>query len=196
MKGTRPRGRTQEEDERLKVELLESDKDKAELAMIVDMERNDLGRVCEIGSVKVADERVIETHKTVFQAVARVAGVLSKEKDRIDLIKAAFPGGSITGAPKIRAMEIIDELEPTKRNIYTGSAGFISFSGTMSLNILIRTIVIKNEELYFQVGGGIVSDSDPEKEYLETLDKARAMVYAIEQAGKNLRNTSSDHNNR
>ncbi|MFH1904055.1 MAG: aminodeoxychorismate synthase component I [bacterium] len=179
MKGTRPRGKTKKEDERLKNDLLKSEKDKAELMMIVDLERNDIGRVCEYGSVYLESKRDIEKYSTVFQTTSTVRGRLSKEKDRIDLLKACFPGGSITGAPKIRAMEIIEELEPTRRGIYTGSLGYLSFSGEMDLNILIRTLVAKKNEIRFQVGGGIVADSDPESEYQETLDKAKALFGAL-----------------
>lgn len=179
MKGTRPRGKTKKEDERLKNDLLKSEKDKAELMMIVDLERNDIGRVCEYGSICLESRRDIEKYSTVFQTTSTVSGLLSKEKDRIDLLKACFPGGSITGAPKIRAMEIIEELEPTRRGIYTGSLGYLSFSGEMDLNILIRTLVAKKNEIRFQVGGGIVADSDPESEYQETLDKAKALFSAL-----------------
>ncbi len=178
MKGTRPRGEDARGDERLKTELLKSEKDKAELVMIVDLERNDLGRVCEYGSVRVRGPRTLESYATVFQTTATIEGVLSKGRDRIDLLKATFPGGSITGAPKVRAMEIIDELEPTKRNIYTGCLGYLSFTGEMDLNILIRTFLVQEGRAYFQVGGGIVADSDPEAEYEETLDKAKALIEA------------------
>ena len=179
MKGTRPRGKTKKEDERLNNDLLKSEKDKAELMMIVDLERNDIGRVCEYGTIYLESRRDIEKYSTVFQTTSTVRGRLSKEKDRIDLLKACFPGGSITGAPKIRAMEIIEELEPTRREIYTGSLGYLSFSGEMDLNIVIRTLVAKKNEIRFQVGGGIVADSDPEKEYQETLDKAKALFSAL-----------------
>ncbi len=179
MKGTRPRGKIKKEDERLKNDLLKSEKDKAELMMIVDLERNDIGRVCEYGSIYLESRRDIEKYSTVFQTTSTVRGRLSKGKDRIDLLKACFPGGSITGAPKIRAMEIIEELEPTRRGIYTGSLGYLSFSGEMDLNILIRTLVAKKNEIRFQVGGGIVADSDPESEYQETLDKAKALFSAL-----------------
>ena len=179
MKGTRPRGKTKKEDERLKNDLLKSEKDKAELMMIVDLERSDIGRVCEYGSICLESRRDIEKCPTVFQTTSTVGGRLSKDKDRIDLLKACFPGGSITGAPKIRAMEIIEELEPTRRGIYTGSLGYLSFSGEMDLNILIRTLVAKKNEIRFQVGGGIVADSRPEDEYQETLDKAKALFSAL-----------------
>jgi len=179
MKGTRPRGKNKAQDRRLKAALLNSPKDRAELVMIIDLERNDLGRVCEYGTVEVKKFVNLEAHPTVFQTTSTVEGVLRKGKDRIDLLKAAFPGGSITGAPKVRAMEIIKELEPTKRGLYTGSIGYLSFSGEMDLNIVIRTILTKGKRTYFQVGGGIVADSDPEAEYKETLDKAKALIAAL-----------------
>lgn len=179
MKGTRPRSQDKRKDQSLKKELLESAKDKAELVMIVDLERNDLGRVCSYGSVKIEKLRQMEYYNTVFQTTASVNGVLHKDRDRIDLIKACFPGGSITGCPKIRAMEIIEELEPTRRSIYTGALGYLSFTGGMDLNILIRTILKKQDTVYFQTGGGIVADSNPEDEYEETLTKAKAMCDAI-----------------
>lgn len=179
MKGTRPRGEDARGDKRQKAELLNSEKDKAELVMIVDLERNDLGRVCEYGSVRLREPRTLESYATVFQTTATVEGVLRRGKDRVDLLKATFPGGSITGAPKVRAMEIIDELEPTKRSLYTGSLGYLSFTGDMDLSIVIRTFLIKEGRAYFQVGGGIVADSDPEAEYEETLDKAKALIDAV-----------------
>ncbi|MFH0912817.1 MAG: aminodeoxychorismate synthase component I [Candidatus Omnitrophota bacterium] len=179
MKGTRPRAQDKLNDAQLKKDLLDSAKDKAELNMIVDLERNDLGRVCDYDSIKVNTLRRLEEYNTVFQTTATICGRLHKDKDRLDLIRASFPGGSITGCPKIRAMEIIEELEPTRRSIYTGSLGYLSFSGNMDLNILIRTILKKESKLYFSVGGGIVADSKPEDEYQETLVKAKAMMEAI-----------------
>jgi para-aminobenzoate synthetase component 1 len=179
MKGTRPRSENRLKDIKLKNELLKSVKDKAELTMIVDLERNDLGRVCNYDSVTVTNLRELEEYSTVFQTTATVTASLHKDKDRLDLLRACFPGGSITGCPKIRAMEIIDELEPTRRAVYTGSLGYLSFSGEMDLNILIRTILRKDNRLYFGVGGGIVADSKPEDEYQETLVKAKAMMEAI-----------------
>ncbi|MDP6043804.1 MAG: anthranilate synthase component I family protein, partial [Dehalococcoidales bacterium] len=161
-------------------ELLSSVKDKAENVMIVDLERNDIGRVCCCGTVQVTELAVLETYPTVFHLTSTVEGKLRPDKDRIDLLKAAFPGGSITGAPKVRAMEIIDELEPTRRSVYTGAIGYLDFSGEMDLNIVIRTFLIKGTKAYFQVGGGIVYDSEPETEYMETLDKARALIQALE----------------
>jgi len=179
MKGTRSRGSSAAEDEALARELQNSLKDKAENVMIVDLERNDLGRVCRFGTVKVRELWTLEKYATVFQLTSTVEGRLRQDKDRIDLLKACFPGGSITGAPKVRAMEIIDQLEPTRRGIYTGSIGYLSFSGEMDLNIVIRTILVKDGKVYFQVGGGIVYDSDPEGEYQETLDKAKALFQAL-----------------
>jgi para-aminobenzoate synthetase component 1 len=179
IKGTRPRGATPQEDERQKYALLRSEKDRAELIMIVDLLRNDLGRVCEYGSIYVPEIVRLESHPTVFHSLAIIKGKLKAEADRIDLIKACFPGGSITGAPKIRAMEIIEELEPTKRAVYTGSIGYLSFCGRMDLNIAIRTILIKNDFVYFQVGGGIVADSNEEVEYEETLHKGKAIFESL-----------------
>ena len=179
IKGTRPRGRDNLEDKRLAKELWESEKDKAELIMIVDLERNDLGRVCEYGSVRVAELITLETYPTVFHLVSTVEGVLKEDKHHIDCLKACFPGGSITGAPKIRAMEIIDELEPNQRGVYTGSIGYIGFNGETDLNIVIRTMVITDGKIYFHAGGGIVADSDPEIEYEETLHKARALIETL-----------------
>ncbi|MBM3246782.1 MAG: aminodeoxychorismate synthase component I [Candidatus Omnitrophica bacterium] len=178
MKGTRPRAKDKRKDSRLRQELLKSAKDRAELTMIVDLERNDLGRVCNYDSVKVTRLRQMEQYNTVFQTTATVCGRLHKNRDRVDLLRACFPGGSITGCPKIRAMEIIEELEPVRRNVYTGCLGYLSFGGDMDFNILIRTILKKENQLYFGVGGGIVADSRPEDEYTETLVKARAMVEA------------------
>jgi len=179
IKGTRPRGKTQTEDAKLASELKNSLKDRAENIMIVDLERNDLGRVCRFGSVKVTELAILEVFPTVFHLTSTVEGRLREGKNCIDLLKATFPGGSITGAPKVRAMEIIDELEPTKRSVYTGSIGYLSFSGDLDLNIAIRTFLVKDKRAYFQVGGAVVYDSDPEAEYQETLHKARALVDAL-----------------
>ncbi len=179
MKGTRPRSKNKKQDVFLKKELLDSPKDKAELMMVTDLERNDLGKVCNYDSVKVTKLRELEAYKTVYQATSTIEGKLYKDKDRIDLLRACFPGGSITGCPKIRAMEIIEELEPDRRSIYTGVLGYLSFSGDMDFNILIRTILKKDNDLYFGVGGGIVTDSDPQEEYQETLVKAKAIFKAL-----------------
>jgi para-aminobenzoate synthetase component 1 len=182
IKGTRPRGKDPVEDERLADELVHSAKDHAENVMIVDLERNDLGRVCGYGTVKVTELAILETFPTVFHLTSTVLGRLRRGKSDIDLLKATFPGGSITGAPKVRAMEIIDELEPTKRSVYTGSIGYLGFNKDMDINIVIRTILIKEGKAYFQVGGGIIYDSDAEAEYVETLDKARALIRALQLA--------------
>jgi len=179
IKGTRPRGKNDCEDKRLKEELLASEKDRAELNMIVDLERNDLGRVCNYGSVRVTEHAVVETYATVFHLVSTVKGRLLPKYNCIDLLKACFPGGSITGAPKIRAMEIIDELEPTVRSVYTGSIGYLGFNDHADLNIAIRTFLIKGDDVFFNVGGGIVADSTPEGEYDETLDKAKALIQSL-----------------
>ena len=179
MKGTRPRGSTESEDIRMREDLAESSKDTAELAMIVDLERNDLGRIAVPGTVEVSEHRRMEAYPTVFQTIAVVRGKVIPGAGPVDVIKAAFPGGSIAGCPKIRAMEIIDELEPVARGVYTGAIGYISFHGTMDMNIAIRTMVMKGKDVYFHVGGGIVADSDPAAEYEETLVKARALVSSL-----------------
>jgi len=179
IKGTRPRCDTEAEDSRMKHELLSSAKDRAELSMIVDLERNDLGRVCDYGTVRVDEHAVLESYATVHHLVSTVTGRLSDRHDVIDLVKASFPGGSITGAPKIRSMEIIDELEPTERSVYTGAIGYIGFDGSTDLNIAIRTMILANGRAYWQVGGGIVADSDPLEEYEETLHKGRAMFETV-----------------
>jgi para-aminobenzoate synthetase component 1 len=179
IKGTRPRGKTPDEDRALSSELIKSGKDRAELLMIVDLERNDLGRVARFGSVEVTELAALETYANVFHLVATVKAELAPGRGAVDLIRATFPGGSITGAPKIRAMEIIEELEPYKRSLYTGSLGYIGFNGDMDLNILIRTILTEANQGRFQVGGGIVADSVPALEYEETLDKAAGMLNAL-----------------
>lgn len=186
MKGTRPRAQDPQEDRRNKRDLLQSDKDKAELLMIVDLLRNDLGRVCEYGSIKARPLRSLEAYSTVYQTTAGIEGILHKDKDRLDLLRACFPGGSITGCPKIRSMQIIAELEPQRRGIYTGALGYFGFNNTMDFNILIRTILQKNTSLYFHTGGGIVADSNPQAEYDETLVKARGMMQAIGTGNDNL----------
>jgi para-aminobenzoate synthetase component 1 len=179
IKGTRPRGKTPKEDQAQAADLLASKKDRAENIMIVDLERNDLGRVCRYGTVKVTELAILETYPTVYHLTSTVVGRLRENKNCIALLKAAFPGGSITGAPKVRAMEIIDELEPTRRSVYTGSIGYLGFNGDMDLNIVIRTFIIKDGKAYFQVGGAIVYDSEPEAEYTETLDKGKALMQAL-----------------
>ncbi|MDI6908050.1 MAG: aminodeoxychorismate synthase component I [Thermoanaerobacterales bacterium] len=179
IKGTRPRGNTPEADGRLARELLQSEKDRAEHVMIVDLERNDLGRVAEAGSVGVPEFCVLEPFPTVHHLTSTVEARLPPETGVAGLLRATFPGGSITGAPKIRAMEIIDEIEPVARGIYTGAIGYFGFNGNLDLNIAIRTMVLTGNGLHFHVGGGIVWDSDPEQEYQETLDKAAALFRAI-----------------
>jgi para-aminobenzoate synthetase component 1 len=179
IKGTRRRGASAGEDERLGRELLASPKDDAELAMIVDLERNDLGRVCDYGSVKVTAPKLLERHPTVLHLSAAVEGQLRRGLGPVDVLRATFPGGSITGAPKIRAMEIIDELEPTRRAFYTGAIGALGFDGSMNLSVAIRTVLSDGPDFFFQAGGGIVADSDPAAEYDETLAKAAAMARAL-----------------
>ncbi len=173
--GTRSRGNTPEEEVQLMEELRSNEKEQAEHIMLVDLERNDLGRVCKYGSVEVDELLVIEKYSHVMHLVSNVRGELKEDKDSFDLLKAVFPGGTITGAPKIRTMEIIEELEPTKRGIYTGSVGWISFTGDMELNITIRTMITKDQQAYVQAGAGIVIDSNPKHEYLESLKKAQAL---------------------
>jgi para-aminobenzoate synthetase component 1 len=179
IKGTRPRGKDSVADAMLAEELTQSSKDRAENVMIVDLERNDLGRVCQYGTVRVTELAILETFPTVFHLTSTVVGRLCSNKNRIDLLKATFPGGSITGAPKVRAMEIIDELEPTRRSVYTGAIGYLSFGNSLDLNIVIRTFLIKDGKAYFQVGGAIIYDSNAEAEYVETLDKAKALIQAL-----------------
>lgn len=180
IKGTVARGKTAAEDKKNRTALLHSEKDRSELLMIVDLERNDLSRVAKKGTVKVQELFSLETYATVHHLVAAITAQVRPEYDLIDCVRATFPGGSITGAPKIRAMEIIDELEPTQRNVYTGSLGYLGFDGTMDLNIVIRTVIIKNNKAYLQAGGGIVWDSDPEAEYQESLTKAKALMEALQ----------------
>ncbi len=182
IKGTRPRVGSPGADAAARGELLASGKDNAELAMIVDLLRNDLGRLCEFGSIRVVEPRRLETHPTVFHLVATVAGTLRPDVGPADLLRAAFPGGSVTGAPKIRAMEIIDEIEGLARGVYTGCIGIIGADGSCEWNIAIRTILCDAGRALVQVGGGIVADSEPEAEARETLDKARAMFEALAEA--------------
>jgi para-aminobenzoate synthetase component 1 len=177
--GTRPRGRTRGEDKRLEKELLSSEKERAEHAMLVDLERNDLGRVCAFGTVKPRELFSVERYARVMHLVSEIRGELSKGKDCFDVLKAMFPGGTITGCPKVRVMEIIDELEPTARGVYTGSIGFLNFNSEMELNIAIRTIIVKENRAFLSVGGGIVADSVAEKEFEETMHKASALLAAL-----------------
>lgn len=183
IKGTRPRGATPAADQALAAELLASEKDRAENVMIVDLLRNDLSRVCRDGTVEVPKLCELETFATVFHLVSTVTGTLLPGKTAIDLLAACFPGGSITGAPKIRAMEIIAELEPTRRGPYCGSIGYIGFDGSMDTSITIRTYGIKDGKVTFQAGGGIVADSTPADEFDETIAKARALIAALSEPG-------------
>jgi anthranilate/para-aminobenzoate synthase component I len=173
IKGTRPRA------DGMDKELRDSVKDQAELNMIVDLERNDFGRVCEIGTVKVTESRAIEEHPTVYHGVATIEGMLREDVTFADLLRATFPGGSITGAPKIRAMQIIEELEPVCRGPYCGAIGYLGADGSIQFNMAIRTMIVKDGLVHVPVGGGIVADSDPAAEYEETLVKAKAMFDAL-----------------
>lgn len=183
--GTRPRGGTPEEDAALAAELQADAKEIAEHVMLIDLARNDVGRIAEIGTVEVTDQMVIERYSHVMHLVSNVAGLLQPGLTAMDVLRATFPAGTLTGAPKVRAMEIIDELEPVRRGIYGGAAGYLSYSGEMDVAIAIRTGVIKNGLLFAQAAAGIVADSDPEKEWMETEHKARAVLRAAEtvQAG-------------
>jgi len=180
--GTRWRGETPEEDQALEKELLADPKERAEHIMLVDLGRNDCGRVCEFGSVRVSDLMVIERYSHVMHIVSNVAGKLRKEYDGVDVLKACFPAGTVSGAPKIRAMEIIDEMEPVKRGPYAGAVGYFSFDGNLDSCITIRTVIVKDDVAYIQAGAGIVADSQPENEYYETVNKAKGMIKAIEMA--------------
>ncbi len=180
--GTRPRGRNEKEDSELEDELLADPKERAEHIMLVDLARNDLGRIAETGTVKVDELMIVEKYSHVMHIVSNVIARLRKDKDAFDVVRATFPAGTLSGAPKVRAMEIIEEMEPSRRGAYGGAVGYFSFSGNMDTCITIRTFVIKDGEIYVQAGAGIVADSDPEKEYQETVNKVRALVRAIEVA--------------
>jgi aminodeoxychorismate synthase component I len=178
--GTRPRGAGDDTDRTLVGELLSSEKERAEHLMLVDLERNDLGRVCAFGTVRVDEFMAVEQYSHVSHIVSNVSGTLRSDATPYDLIGATFPGGTITGVPKIRCMEIIDELEPVRRGPYTGSFGYLGWNGDLDLNIIIRTLVLSEGRGYLQVGAGIVADSDPANEYEETLHKARAFLSALQ----------------
>jgi anthranilate synthase component I len=184
--GTRPRSDSPAEDCRLEQELLADPKERAEHVMLVDLGRNDLGRVCTIGTVKVTELMVVERYSHVMHIVSNVQGELEQGKDSFDVLRATFPAGTLSGAPKVRAMEIIEELEPVRREIYGGAVGYFSFSGNMDMAIAIRTLVIKDGRIHLQAGAGIVADSDPATEYQETVNKAMAVVKAIELVEKGL----------
>ncbi len=174
--GTRPRGKTARETTRRRKELLLSEKERAEHLMLVDLERNDLGRVCRYGSVRVDDLMTLEQYSHVIHIVSNVTGTLKESVRFRDLLKALFPGGTISGCPKIRCLEIIDALEPVRRHFYTGALGYVSRDGKMDFNLLIRTALVKNKRVYIQAGAGIVADSDPSREYEETIHKAQALL--------------------
>jgi anthranilate synthase component I len=184
--GTRWRGETHEQDVALGEELLADEKERAEHIMLVDLGRNDLGRVCKYGSVKVNELMNVERYSHVMHIVSDVTGELNANQDAYSLIRATFPAGTVSGAPKVRAMEIIDELEPTRRGLYAGAVGYFSSHGDMDTCIAIRTILIKDGKAYVQAGGGIVYDSIPENEYQETRNKAKACLRAIEMAQQGL----------
>ena len=177
--GTRPRGKDEKKDRFLEKELLSDKKEKAEHIMLVDLGRNDAGRVCRYGSVKVNELMKVERYSHVMHLVSNINGKVKKDKDQFDVLRASFPAGTVTGAPKVRAMEIIEELEPIRRGPYAGAVGYFSFSGNLDTCITIRTLVIKDNIAYLQAGAGIVADSIPEKEYEETKNKAKALMEAI-----------------
>ncbi|WP_457567919.1 anthranilate synthase component I [Desulfurobacterium sp.] len=185
--GTRRRGKTEEEDMKMEKELLSDEKEKAEHIMLVDLARNDVGRVAESGTVKVTDLMVIEKYSHVMHIVSNVTGKLKKGLDAFDVLKACFPAGTVSGAPKVRAMEIIEEMEPSKRGVYAGAVGYFSFDGNMDTAIAIRTAVVRKDKVYVQAGAGIVADSKPELEVKETLNKAKAVFKAVELAEKGLK---------
>jgi anthranilate synthase component 1 len=178
--GTRKRGRTEDEDRQLATELLADPKERAEHVMLVDLGRNDVGRVAEFGSVKLTDVMVIERYSHVMHITSNVCGQLKKDYDAFDAMKACLPAGTVSGAPKVRAMQIIDELEPHRRGPYAGAVGYIDYSGNMDTCIALRTLVVQGNKAYIQAGAGIVADSDPHTEYQETLSKARGLLKAIE----------------
>jgi anthranilate synthase component 1 len=177
--GTRRRGKTEQEDRTLADQLLEDPKEKAEHVMLVDLGRNDLGRIARTGSVQVNQLMAVERYSHVMHLVSHVQAQLADGKDGFDVIRAAFPAGTLTGAPKVRAMEIIEKLEPNQRGPYGGAVGYFSFSGNLDFGITIRTLLLKNNRIFIQAGAGIVADSDPDAEYQETLNKAEGMLKAI-----------------
>jgi anthranilate synthase component I len=181
--GTRPCGPDETENNRLARELTADEKERAEHVMLVDLARNDLGRISEPGSVRVDGMLEIERYSKVMHLVSAVSGKLSEGKDALDIVAAAFPAGTVSGAPKVRAMEIIEELEHLRRGVYAGGIGYLDYSGNLDLCIAIRTMVIRNGMGQIQAGAGIVADSDPEKEYQESVNKARAVIRAVEMAG-------------
>jgi anthranilate synthase component 1 len=180
--GTRPRGKTPEDDKRLAEELMADPKERAEHLMLLDLGRNDVGRVAEIGSVHVTDQFFIERYSHVMHLVSNVEGRIRPEFDAVDALVAGFPAGTLSGAPKVRAMEIIDELEKEKRGVYAGAVGYFAANGTMDTCIVLRTAIVKDGMMYVQAGGGVVADSDPEAEYQETVNKAKALMAAADEA--------------
>ena len=184
--GTRPRGKTEKEDVELENDLLQDPKELAEHLMLIDLGRNDVGRVADMGSVNLTDKMIIERYSHVMHIVSNVTGKLKKEMNAIDVLRSTFPAGTVSGAPKIRAMEIIDELEPVKRGVYSGAVGYISWNGNMDTAIAIRTAVIKDKTLHIQAGAGIVADSIPKNEWDETMNKGRAIFKAVSLAEKGL----------
>ena len=182
--GTRPRGAGAAEDKRLEAELLADPKERAEHVMLVDLGRNDLGRICDYGTVRVTEQMAVERYSNVMHIVSNVEGRMRSDVTALDVLGACFPAGTVSGAPKVRAMEIIDELEKETRGIYAGAVGYIDFSGNLDTCIAIRTIVIKGHKAYIQAGAGIVADSDPAGEYQETLNKAKALLMAVAQSGE------------
>jgi anthranilate synthase component 1 len=184
--GTRPRGNNEEEDQRLEDEMMHDNKERAEHLMLIDLGRNDVGRVSKTGTVALTESFVIERYSHVMHIVSQVEGDLRDGLSYLDVLKATFPAGTVSGAPKIRAIEIIQELEPHKRNIYAGAIGYIGWNGDADTAIAIRTAVIQNGRLYVQAGGGVVYDSDPAKEWEETMNKGRALFRAVAQAAGGL----------
>jgi anthranilate synthase component 1 len=180
--GTKPRGATPADDDRLAEELLADPKERAEHLMLIDLGRNDIGRVAQVGSVHVAEQMVVEKYSHVMHLTSHIVGALAPGKTWLDVLRAAFPAGTLSGAPKIRAMEIIDELEPHQRGIYGGAVGYVSYTGNLDLAIAIRTLVACGDTIYVQAGAGLVADSVPETEYQETVDKARAVLRAVAMA--------------
>ena len=178
--GTRPRGATEEEDRRLAEELLADPKERAEHVMLVDLGRNDIGRVARYGSVELSDVMTVERYSHVMHITSNVSGMLTPDRDAFDALRACLPAGTVSGAPKVRAMQIIDELEPHRRGPYAGAVGYFDFSGNMDTCIALRTMVIQGNDAYVQVGAGLVADSIPAAEYQETLNKARGLLKAIE----------------
>jgi anthranilate synthase component 1 len=180
--GTRPRGATRDQDVALEQELLADPKERAEHVMLMDLGRNDVGRVARVGTVRVTENMVVERYSHVMHIVSNVDGKLKPGLDAIAVLRATFPAGTVSGAPKVRAMEIIDELEPSRRGVYAGAVGYLGFNGDMDLAIAIRTALLKDGRLYVQAGAGIVADSVPRSEWVETQNKARAILRAAEMA--------------